>query len=136
MRLEIKKGTLQYSLYDKRDNFGFNIVNFPNLSGNIPTNQSYGIFISQLVRYSRCCQHFVDFRERTLVLVKKLIKQHFNFYKLCRTFNKFARRYACLLKKYKEFKVYDLSILLDFKNNPEDAQPGALKKTPWDLNLL
>src|SRR4051812_38038194 len=33
LRLEIKKNSLQYCLYDKRDNFGFNIVNFPNLSG-------------------------------------------------------------------------------------------------------
>src|ERR1051325_2171290 len=38
LHLEIKKNSLQYRLYDKRDNFGFNIVNFPNLSGNIPTN--------------------------------------------------------------------------------------------------
>ena len=53
----------------------------------------------------------MDFRDRTLILVKKLVKQHFNFYRLCHTFNKFASRYAYLLKKYKEFKVYDLSIL-------------------------
>ena len=133
--LEIKSNSLSYRLFDKRDNFGFSIVNFPNLHGNIPTNQSYGIFISQLVRYSRCCQQFVDFRDRAFLLVKKLIKQHFKWNKLCRTFNKFASRYPHLLKKYKEFRIYDLSIL-DFKSNPEFAEGGALKHSPWYLNLL
>ena len=57
LHLEIKNKCIQYRLYDKRDNFGFSIVNFPDLSGNIPTSQSYGVFISQLIRYSRCCQN-------------------------------------------------------------------------------
>ena len=38
-------------LYDKRDAFNFEIVNFPNLSGNIPSKTSYGVFISQVIRY-------------------------------------------------------------------------------------
>ena len=46
LHLEIKNKTLQYRLFDKRDNFGFSIVNFPNLSGNIPISQLYGVFIS------------------------------------------------------------------------------------------
>jgi len=96
-----------------RDNFGFSIVNFPDLTGNIPTGQSYGVFISQLVRYARCCQTLVDFKERTLNLVNRLLKQGFKFAKLCRTFNKFSQKYAFLLKKYKEFYIYDLSLIKD-----------------------
>ena len=78
----------------------------------------------------------ISLQIRTLLLVKKLLKQHFKFNKLCRTFNKFATRYPHLLKKYKEFRIYDLSILLDLKNNPETAEAGALKHDPWYLNLL
>ena len=43
------------SVYDKRDDFGFPIVNFPWLSGDVPRLPSYGIYISQLVRFARCC---------------------------------------------------------------------------------
>ena len=118
LQLEIKDNFLQYKLFDKRDNFGFSIVNFPNLSGNIPTSQSYGIFISQLVRYTRCCQKFIDFQHRTHLLVKRLLKQHFKLNKLHSTFNKFAKKYHHLLQKYVEFKIHDLRILLDSKNNP------------------
>ena len=42
-------------VYDKRDDFGFPIVNFPWLSGDVPRLPSYGIYILQLVRYARCC---------------------------------------------------------------------------------
>ena len=79
LHLEVKDSSIQYRLFDKRDNFSFDIVNFPDLSGNVPTNQSYGVFISQMVRFARCCQKFVDFTSRTLSLVERLLKHHFRF---------------------------------------------------------
>ena len=36
---------LQVKLYDERDDFNFNIVNFPFLSSNIPQSQAYGFFL-------------------------------------------------------------------------------------------
>ena len=48
-------GKLSTRLYDKRDDFDFHIVNFPYLSSNIPSGPSYGVYISQLIRYARCC---------------------------------------------------------------------------------
>ena len=38
--------------YDKRDDFDFHIVNFPYLCSNIPSGPSYGVYISQLIRYA------------------------------------------------------------------------------------
>ena len=42
------------------DDFNFHIVNFPFLSSNIPSGPSYGAYISQLIRYARCCSHYDD----------------------------------------------------------------------------
>ena len=42
-------------VYDKRDAFNFNIVNFPYMSSNIPANPTYGVYISQLIRINRIC---------------------------------------------------------------------------------
>ena len=50
-----KDGKLSTKLYDKRDDFDFHIVNFPFLSSNILSGPSYGVYISQLIRYARCC---------------------------------------------------------------------------------
>ena len=52
-------GKLSTRLYDKRDDFDFHIVNFPFLSSNIPSGPSYGVHISQLIRYARCCSHYM-----------------------------------------------------------------------------
>ena len=46
---------LYTKLHDKHDDFDFHIVNFPFLSSNIPSSPSYGVYISQLIRYARCC---------------------------------------------------------------------------------
>ena len=45
-------GKLSTRLYDKCDDFDFHIVNFPYLSSNIPSGPSYGVYISQLIRYA------------------------------------------------------------------------------------
>ena len=73
LSIEIKNDKNHTSLFDKRDTFGFAVVNFPDLSGNIPQKQSYGVFVSQLIRYARCCQDLEDFRERTRKLVDRLV---------------------------------------------------------------
>ena len=42
-------------IYDKRDDFDFDIVNFPFLDGGVPRRASYGVYISQLIRFAGVC---------------------------------------------------------------------------------
>ena len=46
-------GQFFLSLFDKCNHYDFDVISFPFLDGNIPKGQSYGVFISQLVRYAR-----------------------------------------------------------------------------------
>ena len=39
-------------IYDKRDDFDFDIVNFQFLDGDVPRSTSYGVYISQLIRFA------------------------------------------------------------------------------------
>jgi hypothetical protein len=98
--LDIVHDKIEYKLFDKRDAFGFSIVNFPDLSGNIPNKQSYGVFVSQLIRYARCCQHLKDFVDRTKLLIEKLTNQGFKRHLLKNTFKKFSIEHYELLFKY------------------------------------
>ena len=41
--------------YDKRDDFDFNIVNFPFSEGDVPRRASYVVYILQLIRFARVC---------------------------------------------------------------------------------
>ena len=39
----------------KSTDFDFEIVNFPFLDGGVPRSPSYGVYISQLIRFARVC---------------------------------------------------------------------------------
>jgi len=75
LQLVVKDGVVSTSIFDKRDDFDFKIVNFPTLTGNIPLKSSYGVFICEAVRYARACTYFEDFETRMSILVTKLKKQ-------------------------------------------------------------
>ena len=40
---------MKTKIYDKRDDFDFDIVKFPFLDGDVPRSASYGVYISQLI---------------------------------------------------------------------------------------
>ena len=93
-------GTLSIRIYDKRDDFDFQIVNFPYLCSNIPCSPAYGVFISQLIRYSRACTGYNDFLQRCITLTHKLLKQGYVRPRLVKTFKKFYGRHHDLVNKY------------------------------------
>jgi len=64
-------------IYDKRDDFDFDIVNFPSLDGDIPMSPPYGTYISQLTRFARVCNKVEDFNDRNFFMSRKLLKQVF-----------------------------------------------------------
>ena len=45
---------MKTKIYDKRDDFDFDIVNFPFLDGDVPRSTSYGVYISQLSSVQSC----------------------------------------------------------------------------------
>ena len=88
------------AFYDKRDDFDFEIVNFPFLDGDVPRSTSYGVYISQLIRFARASSYVTDFNIRNKLLTQKLLKQGYRYHKLRKTFSKFYRRYFDLISKF------------------------------------
>ena len=82
LNIKVIGSDIHTSVYDKRDDFGFPIVNFPWLSGDVPRLPSYGIYISQLVRFARCCTSVLDFHSKTLQFTSKLLTQGYRYHKL------------------------------------------------------
>ena len=58
LNIKVIGSDVHISVYDKRDDFRFPIINFPWLSGDVPRLPPYGVYISQLVRFARCCTRF------------------------------------------------------------------------------
>ena len=65
LNLSITNGIVSSKIYDKRDDFNFEIVNFPFLDGDVPRSHSYGVYISQLIRIARVCSNVDDSNNRT-----------------------------------------------------------------------
>ena len=86
LNIKVIGSDIHTSVDDKRDYFGFPIVNFPWLSGDVPSLPSYGIYISQLVRFARCCTNVLDFHSKNLQITSKLLTQGYRYHKLRKTF--------------------------------------------------
>ena len=77
----LRGGKLSTTLYDKRDDFDFHIVNFPFLSSNIPSSPS-------------------DFRYCHKCLDDRLLSQDYIALRLEKSFKKFYGRYQDIIEKY------------------------------------
>ena len=85
LHLSIPNDIVSTKIYDKHDD----IVNFPFLVGDVFRFTSYGVFISQLIRFARASSHVADFNTHTKLLTQKLLKQGYRYNKLRKTFSKF-----------------------------------------------
>ena len=99
LHLSISNGFVSSKIYDERDDFDFEIVNFHFLDGGFPRRPSYGVYISQLIRFAQVCSHVDDFNTRNKCLTAKLLKQGYRYHKLRKAFSKFYRRHYELISK-------------------------------------
>ena len=96
LHLSISDGFVQTKIYDKRDDFDFDIVNFPFLDGDSPRSTSYGVYISQLIRFARVSSHVDDFNTCNMVLTAKPLRQGYRYHKIRRRFQNFNILTLCL----------------------------------------
>ena len=68
LHLFISNGFVSSKIYDKRDDFDFDIVNFPFLDGDVPRSTSY---LQQGYRYHKLRKTFFKFYRRHYELVSK-----------------------------------------------------------------
>jgi hypothetical protein len=93
-------GQINTKIYDKRDDFNFKIINFPNMCNNIPASPAYGVYILQLIRYARVSSNYSDFLKRHLHLRNRLLGQGYKKIRLIRSLEKLIFRYQDLVEIY------------------------------------
>ena len=85
------------------------------------------MYISQLIRYARCCSHYDDFRYRHKCLVDRLLSQGYRALSLEKSFKKFDGRYQDLIEKYQR----SVNVMVN------DSFPGSfLFNMQQDFRLL
>ena len=100
LHLSISNGFVSSKINDKRDDFDFDIVNFPFLNDDVPSSTSYQVYISHLIRFTRVSSHMADFNARNKSLTAKLLQQGYRYHKPRKTFSKLCRRHYKLVAKF------------------------------------
>ena len=89
--LDLHLSIVSTRICDKRDHSDFEIVNIPFLDGDVPRSTSYGVYISQFIRFARASGHVADFDTRNKLITQKPLKQGYQYHELSKTFSKFYR---------------------------------------------
>ena len=100
LHLSISDGFVKTKIYGKRDDFDLDIANLPILDGDVPRSASYGVYISQLIRFARVSSHVNDCNTRNKVLTAKRLRQGYRCHKIRHMFSKFYRRHFDIVSKY------------------------------------
>ena len=72
----------------------------PFLDGDVPRCPSYGVYISQLIRFASVCSNVDDFNNINLFLTAKLLKQGYRYHIIRKAFVEFYHRHSELIVKY------------------------------------
>ena len=59
---------------------------------------SYGVYISQFIRFARASSNLNDFNYRNKALTAKLLRQGYRYFKLRKAFSKFLTQTQCLVR--------------------------------------
>ena len=82
---------------------------------------SYGLYISQIIRFATECSNINDFNKRNLFLTAKLLKQGYRYNKIRKAFSKFSHRHSefigskPLLQQSISEPIFYVDLVSDFK---------------------
>ena len=102
LTVSIYRQKFLYYSWDKRRDFNFRVVSYPNLAGNIPSSQAYGVYTSQLVRFCEINMTFGHFLSDIKTLTDKFTAQSFESGQLRKKLTSFWDTYFFKWAKYDE----------------------------------
>ena len=100
LRIKSENGVLDFSIYDKRDDFNFEIVNFPYMDSCIPKKSALGVFYSQLIRFARINSSYQAFKIKCKSLAERLVRQGYKLADLRRLCLRFFKDKNSMLLHY------------------------------------
>ena len=100
LNITVNNNVYIYRKYDKTMDYPFHVIKYPDLSANIPVKPAYGVFISQLIRFTRINKDINGFIKDTIEIIHRLTKQNYKSKKLTEKFIHFGRFYPHLWTRF------------------------------------
>ena len=101
LNINIEDNKITTSTYDKRDAFTFTVINYPDITGNIPDRIGYNVIPSQIIRHARNCTLWKDAKNRIQQLIQNLQQKGYENKRILNSIRKCLQKHAWIEKKYK-----------------------------------
>ena len=92
LNITIKDGKIDTTIYDKRDDYNFDIINFAHADSNMSKTVFTGIIFSQISRYFNICNDISYFYDNLYKLYNKLLGRNYSIRFLKSKFNNTCRK--------------------------------------------
>ena len=100
MNIEINNSKFDSKLFDKRDDFNFDIVRMPYRNSNIPTKMFYTVASAEILRICKTSSLYESFINTAHHLVKRVVNQGGNKVKLENSLRNMISRHHGLFSKF------------------------------------
>jgi sulfur relay (sulfurtransferase) DsrC/TusE family protein len=100
LKVSVVDKKFQIQVYNKTDDYNFNVIVFPFLESNIVTDICYSVFFGEILRYLRICTKLIDFENRARMLVSMVTQRGYKRSELAKQFVKLFLRYRNEVTKY------------------------------------
>ena len=87
-------------MFEKRDEFSFSVVRMPYMDSNIPSYIFYGTILSEIVRIARSTLLLDDLIPRMIALLKRMLKQGADMWKIIRQCKKAMDNHSHSFRKF------------------------------------
>ena len=110
----IENGEFHTRLFDKRDNFGFDIVRMPFYCSNVPSKMFYGSIGAEFLRVSRVTSKIEDLSHNCKLLLSRMLKENKQMRTITFSLIKMIQRHQEVFIKYN--KSIEEVIQRDYSN--------------------
>ena len=100
LNINITPEGLNISVYNKTDDFNFDVVSLTFPHSNIPLEVGYNVFFSQILRYGNVCTSLDIFTFHLHKIFEILVNRGYNRDKLIKNIQRCLRKYNSVFRKF------------------------------------
>ena len=110
LNISIQPNKVLVSVYNKTDDFNFNVVSLTFPQSNIPLEVGYNVFYSQILRFGKICSEFESFICSLHKVFLKLIDRGYQHSNLIDIIKRCLRKNSIVFHRY---NIMDEKVILD-----------------------
>ncbi len=106
--LSISISPFSISVYNKTDDFNFEVQRYVYIDSNVSPSLGYNVFVAQVIRFGRICTSFPEFLSKCHELSLTFVSHGYSKQLLLRSFISCLKKHSMILSKYGVYTPSDI----------------------------